>query len=96
MFADCCDGKDEKSGCSNKCLEQAAAIKQALQTKLANYEGALAKKQSYLEQAKVKRAELVDRRANIDQEIEDKKAQIMELKGEGHAHSSRSMTSIRP
>jgi hypothetical protein len=29
---------------------------------------------------------MVDRRANIDQEIEDKKAQIMELKGERHAH----------
>jgi hypothetical protein len=80
--ADCCDGSDERGGsCTNKCLEEAAAIKAALQTKLANYEAALAKKAEYLERAKVKRAEMTDRRASIDQEIEEQKRLIVELKG---------------
>jgi hypothetical protein len=78
---DCCDGSDERSGCTNKCLEEAATIKQALQAKLANYEAALAKRADYIERAKVKRAEMVDRRANIDKEIEDQKSLIVELKG---------------
>lgn len=80
--ADCCDGTDELSGCSNTCVEKNAAVREALKAKVAEYKQALDIKEAYKEQAEDLRATLQQRGNVIDAEIAAKAQEVDALQGE--------------
>jgi protein kinase C substrate 80K-H len=79
--ADCCDGTDELSGCTNTCLKKNAVVREGLQQKIEEYKLSLHKKKEILDSAAKKKSHIVSRLGSIDKEISDKTVEIDQWAG---------------
>jgi uncharacterized coiled-coil DUF342 family protein len=88
--ADCCDGTDELSGCTNTCIEKNSAKRDELRAKIDAYKASLEVKASYASSAVGVRQHIKQRHKNVDGDIKATEAELTKLTG---AHTEQGLHS---